>query len=1348
MADTTAGGGGTSVGEIFLALGISPDSIQKMLETIRASTQQATASSPVTINVNVNAGQVQKQVEKATAVATEAAKPVEVPVVVQTADALFKLYKLNKEVQDFEKQRPDLKIDATAAAPAEAGIRAVSVAVNAATQNSAAFGHDFTHTLEIIGNAAQRLRGGLAEIAGKISEIKAEAQHNAQEDEVALLQLRHTLGSTAAEAEEFVEKITKSYRTLEGSNVTKATTKFYQFGRSMGYSGEEALASAEKFVTLAADLAKLNAKPFEEVLGALQTQLLRGGNSAAEYGIRVKEADVQQEALRLNTEGLTEGFSQEELAVARTNLIMKQAADVHERANAASASLTERQGVLKAQYNELLGSIGKYALQLAGPLVEALIGVVDWTRKFSDSHPTLTKGIVLLAGALGTLLTALTALAILTEITIAVKTGIAGIATILGVQAAATTAATVATGAHAVATGVDATALTAQVAAQQWAALEAHLHAEALWENAVAANADAVAQDRVVASAGRLAVAQAGAATATTAGAAAGGRLAAASGFLATIIGTVIGAVQSLFILAAGVGAAAVAATAALILLAAAVGALIGYGLYKLVDWLFPGLIKGMEKSAEKAASLAAANERLARSGATAADAAEVQADSIQKLIEAKKLDASWTEILTKEATADIALIKKHSATIDIAAERVKNYNRYLAEGFTTNEAFAQSMSKLARLSALTNIKRNGTLTGEQAAERQKIIDSLTDEEKVRAGILKASDAQLNKETNQKKILEQQKKIHEELRDIQKQRWALVDARDEAEAKATKNLETRLQLEKNLLFSKGNDEKREAHEKLGLTGPSPARDQVDSAIDEKTAQAVSNLEKDYARQVAEVKAQFEQKVRLEVQKTADDATHAEAEVAIARLANVDAYSAGLARVQLQQNEVHLEAIRAYREELKVLMDRSASQEELAALLKAFQTEEQNRVRKFSAERAKLAIEEAKKKEDAFRSSDKAALDAELSLAEARAKAEESLDGELAILKRREEEELKQARNRNAEQRELANIKRKFAAEALKQIEDTARASDKAAKKAAEDGRKALNKALEDDAISKDKREGRVAKAAFTETGNKLDEGLGNIHNKEDAAKFKEHSQNALKETLDDQKKAVDELAKERDKAIADHEAHNKAGTTSPQRRSEETDIAQKTQKHADAEKALAKATDEAVRANERRNAKADLTAQNAETEEKARKRLIDRAKEEAAAGGPKAGDPGAAAGPDGAKPAEDTSPIQKALEAATGGLKDLPAVAQGLIKAAADMLDASKVLPQVSNALNGLVTGQSAFFQGLTEFGTSVVAKITAQQAELKTLTATVEENKKALDNLNKNDPQNNDNTAAALGGD
>lgn len=1346
MADTA---GGTSVGEIFLALGISPESISKMLETIRSATAQATTGSPVTINMNVNAGQVKKQVEQVVAAVAETAKPVEVPVVVQTADALFKMYKLNKEIQDFETQRPDLKIEVDATT-AEAGIRTVTAATQNAAVTQLAFGHDFTHTMELIGGAAQRLRGGLAEISGYLKGVADEAKAGAQTEEVSFARMKNVLGETDERAKGFVETTAALRKNLTAAQIADATTSFFQFGKSLGYTNEEAIVSSEKFVTLAADLAKVNAKPFEETLGALRTQLLRGGNGAAEYGIRIKEVDIQHEAARINVQGLTDGFTQEELALARTNLIMKQAGDVHERAAAAQTTLATRQGVLKTQTEELLVQVGKYAIEMAGPFVEGMISAVGWLRKFSDTHPTLTKGFVVVAGAVSALITALTGLAIVTEIAVSVKTGIAGIATILGVQTAATGAASAAALAHAGAATVDTTAVAAEAGATQWAAFESHLHTEAMWENAIAANGDAVAQQRLAASASEVAVAETAAAGATGTATASTGILATGVGGLATVLGTMLGVLELGLGAIAGIGAGAIAAAAGLVLLAAAVGALIGYGLYKLVDWAFPGLIKGMEKSAEKAEALKGANERLAKSGATAADAADVQAESIRKLVEAKKLDASWTEILTKEATADIALLKKHSESLDVAAERVKNYNRYMAEGFTTNEAFAQSVSKLARLSALRFVANNKPedLTASQKKEMADILASLTDEDKVRAGIIKKQDYQVDREENVKKLLEQQKKISEELASIQKARWELQASGAEAEARSTKNLEDRLQLEKNVLYDKGQSEKQDAHEKLGLKGPSPARDQVDSEIDAKTAQAVANLEKESARQIAEVKLQFQEKIRAEQRKTADEAIHAEAEVAIAQLATTDQYSSKLAQVQLQQNETHLAAMAAYNEEYKALQLRGATQDEFQALLKSFQNEEQSRVRKFAAERQKLAIEEAKKKEDAYKSSDKAALDAELALEEARAKGMESLDAELVVLKKREAEEVKQATERGAEQRELANLKRKFAAEQLRLIEDNARAADKAAKKASEDGRKALNEALENDAIAKDKREGRVSQAAYKETEKKLEGGLGNVHTQEDANKFKEHTKNALEETFSEQQKNVKKLQEEADKAVEAQEKTKGKKNTPEERSKVQADVTDKVQKAAAAQKEFAKATADAADAQKRLDAKADIAAKNAEVEEKARKRLVDRAKEEAANPDAKKDDPNAPAGAAGAKPDKDANPVQKALEAATGGLKDLPAVAQGLLKATADLLDASKVLPQVANALNGLVAGQSAFFQGLTEFGTSVVEKISKQQGQLKDLAAQVAANKKSLDDMDKNDPNNNDNTAAGLGGD
>lgn len=178
---------------------------------------------------------------------------------------------------------------------------------------------------------------------------------------------------------------------LSRRQALEAAGNFGGMFKVLGQGEAEAARMGKRMVELAADMASFNNASPEEALDALRSGLSGETEPLRRFRVFLSEARVAQEALNL---GLVEGgeeLSESDKATARYSLILKQTTDAQGDFARTSRSLANAKRTLRAQVEDVSGSIG----QLFVPAVEdAAAGAVDLLDGLDEiaSRPDLDVG--------------------------------------------------------------------------------------------------------------------------------------------------------------------------------------------------------------------------------------------------------------------------------------------------------------------------------------------------------------------------------------------------------------------------------------------------------------------------------------------------------------------------------------------------------------------------------------------------------------------------------------------------------------------------------------------------------------------------------------------------------------------------------------------------------------------------------------------------------------------------------------------------------------------------------------------------------------------------------------------
>ena len=182
------------------------------------------------------------------------------------------------------------------------------------------------------------------------------------------------IGSSGADVEEpgRVRHLRRRGRIFEGVSrcawdsqtaALEATGTFGNLFSAIGIVGPQASAISQQFVKLAADMASFNNASPEDVLLALRSGLTGEVEPLRRYGVLLSEARVQQEAMAKSGKTSAKELTNQEKALARIAIIMRDTATAQGDFARTSGSLANQQRILDANVQDLKTSLGSALLR-------------------------------------------------------------------------------------------------------------------------------------------------------------------------------------------------------------------------------------------------------------------------------------------------------------------------------------------------------------------------------------------------------------------------------------------------------------------------------------------------------------------------------------------------------------------------------------------------------------------------------------------------------------------------------------------------------------------------------------------------------------------------------------------------------------------------------------------------------------------------------------------------------------------------------------------------------------------------------------------------------------------------
>jgi hypothetical protein len=182
------------------------------------------------------------------------------------------------------------------------------------------------------------------------------------------------------DAESWAKTLQESYGTseLEGKRYLSA---IQDLAVPTGLAREEAGKLSNQFVKMAVDLGSFNNLPTQQVIEDIQSALQGSTETMAKYGINVKVAKLQQEALNLGLADSKNDISDADKAIALYSIAMREGSDAMGDFQRTGDSLANQQKVLSAEFQDIMSTIGK---ELMPVVTEIVTDFNKWLKANDD----------------------------------------------------------------------------------------------------------------------------------------------------------------------------------------------------------------------------------------------------------------------------------------------------------------------------------------------------------------------------------------------------------------------------------------------------------------------------------------------------------------------------------------------------------------------------------------------------------------------------------------------------------------------------------------------------------------------------------------------------------------------------------------------------------------------------------------------------------------------------------------------------------------------------------------------------------------------------------------------------
>lgn len=243
-------------------------------------------------------------------------------------------------------------------------------------------------------------------VTAPLAAIGAASLKAASDAEQMRSRFRIVFAESARDAEQWAAAtagaVNRSQVSLQGYLST-----FQAFFSASGFGTERAAELSKTLTQLSLDFASFNDISDEEAVSRFVSALSGSTEVLDRFGVNLKVAALEQEALRLGIEGSYKDLSEQQKQLLRISAVLRQTADAHGNAAQTADEFANRwKGLTEALYDARV-AIGDVLLPAAGDLVAHLQAMLQWIRELEPATLRWSVVVAGLAAALGPVLVGL-----------------------------------------------------------------------------------------------------------------------------------------------------------------------------------------------------------------------------------------------------------------------------------------------------------------------------------------------------------------------------------------------------------------------------------------------------------------------------------------------------------------------------------------------------------------------------------------------------------------------------------------------------------------------------------------------------------------------------------------------------------------------------------------------------------------------------------------------------------------------------------------------------------------------------------------------------------------------------
>lgn len=273
------------------------------------------------------------------------------------------------------------------------------------------------------GNFARPVQLAASVALGAITALSYQAAKRAEAVSGAFDQTFRDMPGQAAAA---TAKIAEEFGRLE-TDVKDNFTQLRSVLVALGVEGEQSLAIVDQLQRRSLDIGAFRDVSDAEAFRAVISGITGETEPLKRFGIVVNETAVKAELLRLGFRGNAQEASEAAKAIARSNIIMRQSAEMHGQVAREADSVTEQEKRLRAEFNKAAEDLGRNFLPVAAD-------VLKWASEALKAFNDLPQGVqvaglalLALVAASGPISAAITGLRALIGAAVAARAALAAV---------------------------------------------------------------------------------------------------------------------------------------------------------------------------------------------------------------------------------------------------------------------------------------------------------------------------------------------------------------------------------------------------------------------------------------------------------------------------------------------------------------------------------------------------------------------------------------------------------------------------------------------------------------------------------------------------------------------------------------------------------------------------------------------------------------------------------------------------------------------------------------------------------------------------------------------------------